>query len=456
MPISRKVSQSKKGKAPLATYGPLRVLPFVNPSGTLAYRVTGTVLGKNVKKNFRSLQEAISNLEPIFGVLTNGMVASDMYDTHLVRTSLTDAMVADAEECYRRLRGSGLSLIDVVGIGLQTLRQNTVNHDPRAYLATALTTLGCGAAPTRSENEDAAEFAKRTNEARTEREMMECGSEADLSVAHYVATLEARNVKPHTVAVNRYIVGKFVRSAKITHLADITYDKLFAFVCRPGISSRTSKDQRARLYGYCQHLVDLRLIPENPVARIRPIRQTKKAIVIASVQQVEVTAKIFAEEIPANETFVQGAMLPRFLLYAFSPLRPEEITRLAPDWSNFNFEAHTVQITETKTGRENVTVEIDPRLSAALEHCADSGLSPNYRSRKHWEAWLAKGGIPRRVRDILRHTYASNCYAVDSNLHDLARRMNNSVEILRRHYLNTTVTRSEGRVYFDILSRYGG
>ena len=266
-------------------------------------------------------------------------------------------------------------------------------------------------------------------------------------------TLADRNVQPATAITYGYVARNFVRAAGITSAAEITMENLLAYIVRKGVSTRTQKDQRGRLYGFCRHLVKFKLLATNPVREIDPIRQTRKPVVYAKVETVEKTLEIFARWMPRGGRFDRYAMLPRFLLTGFSPLRPEEITRLNDDWSNFNLEEGTVQVVRTKDGSENVTVELDARLVVVLRDCARRNLQPNFRRRAVWTHWVAAGGVPSGVRDVLRHSYASHSYAVDRNKFELSHRMNNTVGILDRHYINSSVLKQDGELYFTLLDK---
>lgn len=440
----------------LATYGPLKVVLFRNPSGTVVFRVTGTVLQKQVKKNFRTRDEAVANLEPIFKMLTGGMAASDLTELHLVRTSLTHEKVAEAEECFRRLRNLELGLLEAVEIARKSITDTAaIRPNARGYLCTGLIALDFGAEPMRDEKESAEEFKARQTAARIEQALLANGTEAELAVAHFARTMGRRNVQPTTVAVYRYVAADFIRAQNISTIVEITTEKLLTYITRSGVSTRTHKDQRARLYGFCRHLQKAKLLADNPVKDIDPIRQAKVRIEYATVSQVAAALELFARGSLTRGRFKRGAMLPRYLLTAFSPLRPDEVGRLSADWSSFNFETHTVQIVRSKTGTENRTVELDRRLSEVLRECAAQGLSPNFKRRKAWEAWLHQGGVPRGVRDVLRHSYATYSYAVDRNKDDLAQKMNNSVSVLNRHYINTAPRSVEGKAYFDLLDTVG-
>jgi hypothetical protein len=54
--------------------------------------------------------------------------------------------------------------------------------------------------------------------------------------------------------------------------------------------------------------------------------------------------------------------------------------------------------------------------------------------RKDWDSVRQSAGIERWPVDVLRHTYGSHWLAVHKNRADLAERMGNSVQIIKRNY----------------------
>jgi len=96
----------------------LKVLPFKNPSGSIAYRVSGTILGTRVQKNSPTREEAERFMN---GLVRSANQADSAKRERLTSTTFpTDEALRDAETAYHLLQkhAPGIGLYDAVNFYL--------------------------------------------------------------------------------------------------------------------------------------------------------------------------------------------------------------------------------------------------------------------------------------------------------------------------------------------------
>lgn len=92
----------------------LKVIPIKNPSGNLAYRVSGMVLGTRVQKNFPTRDEAEGFMN---GLVRTANQADSAKQERLTSTTFpTDEILREAEAAYHLLQrhAPGASLFAAV------------------------------------------------------------------------------------------------------------------------------------------------------------------------------------------------------------------------------------------------------------------------------------------------------------------------------------------------------
>ena len=98
----------------------LKIIPFKNPRGSIAYRVSGTILGTRVQKNFPTLGEAEGFMN---GLVRTANQADSAKRERLTSTTFpTDEILRDAEAAYHLLQrhAPGASLFATVNSYLTT------------------------------------------------------------------------------------------------------------------------------------------------------------------------------------------------------------------------------------------------------------------------------------------------------------------------------------------------
>src|ERR1035438_9649456 len=86
----------------------LKIIPFKNPSDSFAYRVSGTILGTRVQKNFPTREQAEGFMNG--AVRTANQADSSNRERLTSTTFATDEILREAEAAHRLLQKHGGSL----------------------------------------------------------------------------------------------------------------------------------------------------------------------------------------------------------------------------------------------------------------------------------------------------------------------------------------------------------
>lgn len=380
----------------------LKIIPFKNPAGWLAYRVTGMIASTRVQKNFPTQREAEGFM--------NGLIrAADQADSQsrerMTSTTFpTDASLRQAEAAYEQLQGAmpGESLLTAVNFFI-------------------------------------------SNGSRVVRDAL-----AEQALVDYLARRRARGNRERTIDVCEDVLRLFLRRHSIIRISDFTKEKAELFVFDSTIRLRTRRDRRAHLVQWSNYLVRQNYLPINFVEQVDRPRLQRGQPTTLSCAQVQTLLDVAAKE-PVGKRKVVGAMLPYFAICVLSGMRPDETKRMKDDWELVSFEKSIIHGFIPKRPDKHRSVEIGENLKAILQACNDRGLAPGYFRTKAFNHIRKKAGLfDKWDNDILRHTYASHHYAWKRDLGYLVKNMGNSVDVLHQSYLNLGVLASEGEAFFKI------
>jgi integrase len=258
-----------------------------------------------------------------------------------------------------------------------------------------------------------------------------------------------RGNRERTISVCEDVLKLFLRRHSITNVSDFTRAKADEFVSDSSVAKRTQLDRRQHLYNWARYLVKENHLISNFVEEIdRPNieRSEPTTLTVAQVQKLLNTA--VTEK--GGRTEVAGAMLPYFSICVLSGMRPDETKRLT--WDNVSFENGILRGFKAKRVGHVRSVEMADNLKIILQACKERGLSPGFFSKKTFDRARKKAGLDGQWdNDILRHTYASHCWAWKRDLNYLVKNMGNSEDVLKQSYLNESVIASEGQALFQIL-----
>jgi hypothetical protein len=291
------------------------ITQFTNPSGEIAFRVSGWLDGKRIRKNFPTRAEAHAQSQ----VLEIQRV-QESTGIRATATRLTEDQLHEAELVFRRLAGRTNSLSFYVEFALANFREPSTQ--------------------------------KLLTEAVTE----------------YVATKQHEHEQdllsePHLTRVKRDL-RRLIRHFPGATVADLTSTSLAGYFEARRAGLKTYNNRR----GIVSNLLKLALqrdwITENPLAKL-PARRIRRrrgcAITFAAKQAAELMAYV-EEHYPAA--------VPFFALCLFAGIRPclrtGEISRLQPE--SVKLDTNLIRIDgEVSKVREPRHVAIQPNLSAWLQ-----------------------------------------------------------------------------------------
>jgi integrase len=375
----------------------LKTEPFENRGGSISYRVTGSLYGKRVQKNFPTREQAERKMNELKRSADQG----DSVPLRSVQTTLqSDRDLKEAEFAWERLRkshptGSLLTAVD---------------H----YLAHAGVLV---------KDEDMGAVISR-----------------------YIDHRRALGNRANTLVVAESLMRKFAVEQGVGRASDFTQAKAEAFILDMKVEARTRRDRRDALNYLAGYMVGHGHLSRNPVEAIGRPRVTRDGEVsMLSVEQVLSLLKAAATE-HVGRWEVPGAMLAYFAVCSLSGVRPDEARRLGPDWRWYSRENAVITGFRAKNPAKTRTVELTPQLIGILDHCRQMGYAPSMFSDTAFDEIRRKAGVLKLWdNDILRHTYASNHYACLRDMNWLEKNMGNSAGVLKQSYLNQTVTAETGR-----------
>jgi len=374
----------------------LKIVTFKNPSGRFAYRVTGTIHGGRVQKNFPSHEAAEEFMN---GLLQSGD-QGDSAPRRVTTTLLREEDMKEAELAWGRLR----------------------KKHPEGSLVTAVDFYLSNAG-----------------------QVIRDAPAEDVLVL-YLSRRTMRGNQDATVAVAGSILRKFLREAKIVTISDCNQERASAWIFADDVEVRTRQDRRAQIHNFCEFLVREKYLSRNFVDDIEPPKVTHDGkVTTITVEQVLKLLQVAAVA-PVGRKGVKGAMLPYFACCVLSGVRPDEARRLKRDWMWFSKENRVITGFRAKTSKKSRTIEISSELVEILEFCRKLGYGPSHFTDVAFESIRREAGVyDLWDNDILRHTYASHHYACMRDMKWLEKNMGNSEGVLLRSYLDQTVVEATGR-----------
>jgi integrase len=371
---------------------------FENPSGEIVFRLSGTLDGARIRKNFPTRSEAeaqrqIYDIEELKG------------DARAAITRLTDEQLREAEALFQRLTGKPHSLTFYVDFALQNHREPETQKPLRSAMAEYV--------------------AAKKHELEQDQ----------LSEPHF-----------KRIACDLRRLEKSM-PANVT-LGQLTIQKLLDFleVDRPSLKSYNNR--RGILSTFFKFAFHRGWVADNPILKI-PHHRIRKKRGIAETLTVEQAAALMSE----MEDFENGRWVPYFALCLFAGIRPSipggEITRLKPE--DIRLDEEEISITaQCSKVREARKIHIHPNLAAWLRAyppekipiIPKNGHKLRYRLTKTIELG----------HDVLRKTYISLFVAKYRSIGEAAIQAGNSESIIRKHYLNLKSS-DEAERFFSIVPK---
>jgi integrase len=370
---------------------------FTNPSGEIVYRVSGSLEGKRIRKNFSTRVEALAERQ----VLEVQRLQAETGVRPTV-TRLTEVQLHEAEAAFHRLAGHPRSLSFYLDFALINFRE----PDQQKPLAAAV-----------------AEYVAF----KTQEQKRTLISPRQLrSIENELETLKKR--------FPRGPVSQFSPAA------------LTNFFERGGPSLKTSNNRRGLLSTFFKFALQKDWIVSNPVEKTthhRIAHRRGSADTLSAEQAMELMAHV--------ESYQSGQLVPFFALCLFAGIRPclrsGEILKIKAKDIRLDIGVIHIEPEVAKT-REKRMVTIQPNLAAWLRAYPLDRFPIVPVNLEFTRRVVAKKlGL---THDVLRHTFISMFVAKFRSLGEAALQAGNSETIIRKHYLNLKST-TEADQFWGIL-----
>ncbi len=420
------------------------------PSGNVSWRVTGTLNGRQVRRQFLTRAEAEKFRDSqdaiLFGREPNKVP---------VRTHLSNREVQEAEAVFAsfRQRFPGKSLFDAAGF-FEALGPVVGADDPRA-LASSLRRLRerhpdqplASAIDFYAENYRAPVSAILLHEALKEY-LEDRVREAD---SRSLSERQFESIGHELQRFEKHFGGERPLSG-ITHLDLAEYLQVTFPRDKAGQAAYSNKSWNNRrgylttFFGFC---VQRGWLEDNSAQRVRVFKRSQLPHREVEILSAEKCTKLMA----FLEGFAEGRLVPFFALCLFAGIRPDwqdgEISKLRPE--DLRWEEGYIRLgrDKTKTKRKRHTV-IQPNLRRWLKAyplakypiiCVNF-RKLLYRTRRQFDLG----------HDVLRHTYCSMLVGRYRSVSETALQAGNSENVLWESYLDL-VEKGEAEAFWKIVPK---
>jgi integrase/recombinase XerD len=371
----------------------IRIVEFTNPSGAIAYRVTGWKGRERIRENYKTEAEAKGRKADLLNEIEN------LPTVPLLRTKLTPAQASEAERAFDDLGKH--SLLKAV----QFFLANYQETDKPITMADA--------------------FPK------------------------FIAAQETEaNSRPRTVRNLRSRIAPLAEKFPQTLVSEVLADAIRELIFRPGRSRRSQINDRAALGAFFSWAIEQHYCRTNPVLAIK---RPKVDEVRPKILPLAACRKLVAAAAAQND----GAMLPYLALALFAGIRHEEICRLS--WDSIDLKHRIVRIDgEAAKLRKLRNVEISKNCAEMLrQHSATRPpfVAANWRRYfdkvKEAAGYGAGDGLKPWTPDVLRHTSISFKLSQCSHEGETATWAGNSVAMVHKHYKGL-VSKDDTRAFWKI------
>lgn len=370
----------------MKTVSRFQVIEYKNDSGTISYRVTGSLPdGRRIRENFKEKPLAFARRNELDIEAINAQ--AEMFTLRPTRLSVTQE--DDAVAALRRLDGHGSMF-------------------------------------------DAADFYRRNWRP------MESITVAD-AVQQFVKDKTAKGLRPRSLESLRGRLARLESTHGARSVGDVKADELRVLLQR-GQSAQTFNGEKAAIHNFFAWAMRRDYCPNNPCTRIDCARVEHSEPVILSLDEVK-------SLLAATLAYKQGVLVPFMSLSLFGGIRPKELERIG--WSDIDLDGRTVVIrgAAAKTRGRRV-VELDENTVQWLQpHAKRQTPIVGKNWRRDWDAVRRASGFVGSVNrtrkdeglkpwpsDVLRHSAVSYWQAFHKDEGAAADRHGNSVDVIHRHY----------------------
>ena len=375
----------------------IKISKFHNQNGNVAWRVSGTINGERIRRNFRTRAEAVSEKQIL--EIKRKNAAKDL---KTIATQLTPEQVREAEHTFRMIEGRKQSLTFAVQYLLENYREaeteNTLSDTIREYLGV------------------------RSRDA----------EKGIISARHYQSIKKELN--------------RFGLAFPETLLGEITTPDIAGFLDDRITTLKTWNNRRGYLNTFFRFCEERDWRSGNPIKKLphQRIRRQRGTAETLTAKESE-TLMHFAETYDgltdsqrrAGKKGTLGVMANFVALCLFAGIRPDyrdgEISKLREE--DIDLETGVIRIEpEVSKINEKRTVQIQPNLDKWFRRypLTEYPIVPANVKRMYRVVRDSVGA----GHDVLRHTYISMLVGKFRSVGEASLQAGNSEAVIRRYYLD--------------------
>ena len=374
----------------------LTLKPYRNLSGSISWRVTGTIHGERIRKNFKDRLDALNGKRALELRAMQG--AAGLRPT---ATFLSEQQLRKAEAAFARIQD--------------------LPHPLEFYLDYALTHYKPVSSKTLADAK--ADYIQRREEDRNK------GLLVDVSLIGIKSSM-----------------NQLVKMYPEMLLAELDAEKITRYCESNNVANKTHNTRRDVLSSFLKFAMEKEWISKNPIDKVPRYDITHKRGSAAAL-----TAEQARKLMEHLETYEDGKLVPLYALCLFAGIRPDvvrgEIFKLPA--KDIHLETGVIHIEpDVSKVKMKRIITIQPNLVAWLRaYPLDKYPIIIPKIEEHKKNIADKFGLSH---DILRHTFISMHVAKFRSMGDTALQAGNSETIIRKHYLNIKSS-TEAEKFWEIM-----
>ncbi len=395
-----------------------KITRYTNPSGEEVFRLSGTLNGDRIRKNFKNRGDAVAERQKLTIRFHN-----EEPEGRTIWTTLTQAENQEAIAAFSRLKrsGSNRSLSFVVNYFL--------NHYKEAAFSVSV-----------AEATDQYFEQKSRDTQRgiiTERQEKAINMELKKLVSHFD--------------------GRMINEITADEIKDYLDSPLGRSKATPSL--KTWNNRRGYISTFFRFCHSKKFVGENPILevpqyRIKQARGTATTLSANEARELMHFLETYRGEKNKTETWwgEEGCMVPYFALTLFAGIRPDykdgEIAKLAQ--KDIRLETGVIFIEpEVSKVNEKRSIQIQPNLAQWLR-CYPISDYPIIPARRFRDMWVNVRQRFKLSHDVLRHTFITMLVARFRSVGDASLQAGNSEAVIRKHYLDIR-TQEEADEFWNIM-----
>ena len=381
-----------------------KITKFTNPSSQDVWRLSGTLNGQRIRKNFQTREAAVAERQHLDIEHLN-----DESEGQTVWTTLTHSQNREAIAAVNMLKRSGST--KPLGFAVRYFLQ---------HYKEAAESMTVESAVTEYTDEKSKELQRGL-----------------------ISSRQERAIKIEMKKLMGYFEQRIVGEIRPDELRDYLDKPLGRSKAVPSL--KTWNNRRGYLSTFFKFCLIKKYVAEDPILQV-PKFKVKKARGTADTLSAR-DAEAFMHWLesyqgPQNKDGSfwgqPGCMVPYYALTLFAGIRPDwkdgEIKKLQA--KDFRFDTGVILVEpEASKVNEKRTIKIQPNLQRWLQRypIADFPIIPERRFR---DLWVDVRKQRKLTHDVMRHTFISMTVGAFRSVGDASLQAGNSEAVIRKHYLD--------------------